>query len=127
MNHLFSLASKIVSSYIIVDLVCQFLPFRCLKVDKSVFFEEFILVKAFLYLPLKMSNRSQNRKAVEELVSAEPEIPIVKNNQKEYLVAGTSKSPMVHPEKLEEIKTFLRKAIMSDLSKLLADFQIEML
>ena len=39
---------------------------------------------------------------------------------------GTSKSPKVHTENLEEMKSTLRKEIMSDLTKILAENQKEM-
>ena len=42
-------------------------------------------------------------------------------------MACPSKSPKLHPEKLNENKTSLRKEIMSDLIKVLAEKQKEML
>ena len=48
-------------------------------------------------------------------------------NQNSNPVAGTSKSPRVLTENLEEIKSSLRKEIMSDLTKILAENQKEML
>ena len=74
-----------------------------------------------------MTTRSQKRKAVEELVSTEIEIPIPETNQILNPVAGTSKSPRVLTENLEEIKSSLRKEIMSDPTKTLAENQKEML
>ena len=74
-----------------------------------------------------MTTRSQKRKAVEELVSTEIETPIPETNQNLNPVAGTSKSPRVLTENLEEIKSSLRKEIMSDLTKILAENQKEML
>ena len=74
-----------------------------------------------------MTTRSQKRKAVEELVSTEIETPIPETNQNSNPVAGTSKSPRVLAENLEEIKSSLRKEIMSDLNKILAENQKEML
>ena len=74
-----------------------------------------------------MTTRCQKGKAVEQLVSAELETPIVENNRSENLVAGPSKHPRVHPENLDEIKSSLRKEIMSDLSKILYENQREML
>ena len=74
-----------------------------------------------------MTTRSQKRKAVEELVSTEMETPIPETNQNLNPVAGTSKSPRVLAENLEEIKSSLRKEIMSDLTKILAENQKEML
>ena len=74
-----------------------------------------------------MTTRSQKRKAVEELVSTETETPILETNQNLNPVAGTSKSPRVLTENLDEIKSSLRKEIMSDLTKILAENQKEML
>ena len=74
-----------------------------------------------------MTTRSQKRKAVEELVSAETETPIAGSSQNVNPVVGTSKSPNVHTENLEEMKSALRKEIMSDLTKVLAENQNEML
>ena len=74
-----------------------------------------------------MTTRSQKRKAVAELVSGEFEASIVESNQPENLIAGPSKSPKIQPENLEEIKTSLRKEIMSDLAKLLAENQKEIM
>ena len=74
-----------------------------------------------------MTTRSQKRKAVEELVSTEMETPITEGNQNLNPVVGSSKSPRVISENLEEIKSSLRKEIMSDLTKILAENQKEML
>ena len=74
-----------------------------------------------------MTTRSQKRNAVEILVSAEIETPPTGNSQNINPVAGTSKSPKVHNENLEEMKSTLRKEIMSDLTKILAENQKEML
>ena len=74
-----------------------------------------------------MTTRSQKRKAVEELVSTEMETPMTEVNQNLNPVAGSSKSPRVITENLEEIKSSLRKEIMSDLTKILAENQKEML
>ena len=74
-----------------------------------------------------MTTRSQKRKAVEELVSTEMETPITEVNQNLNPVVGSSKSPRVISENLEEIKSSLRKEIMSDLTKILAENQKEML
>ena len=75
----------------------------------------------------KMTTRSQKRKPVAELASGEFEASTTENIQTESYVAGPSKSPKVQPEKLDEIKTSLRKEIMSDLTKILAENQKEML
>ena len=74
-----------------------------------------------------MTTRSQKRKAVEELVSAEIETPILETSQNLNPVVGTSKSPRVLTENLEEIKSSLRKEIMSDLTRILAENQRELL
>ena len=72
-----------------------------------------------------MPTRSQ--KTVEELVSGDQETPLSGNNQSEILVAGTSQAPKVQTENLEEIIFSLRKGILSDLTKILAENQKEML
>ena len=74
-----------------------------------------------------MTTRSQKRKAAEDLVSTEIESPLPETSQNLYPVAGSSKSPRVLTENLEEIKSSLRKEIMSDLAKILAENQKEML
>ena len=48
-------------------------------------------------------------------------------NQPVNLVAGMSKSPRLHTKNLDDIKSSLRKAIMSDSAKILAENQKEML
>ena len=74
-----------------------------------------------------MTTRSQKRKAAEELVSTEIETQLPEISQNENPVAGTSKSPRVISENLEDIKTILRKKIMTDLTRILAETQKEML
>ena len=74
-----------------------------------------------------MTTESQKRKSGEELVSTEIETPLPENSQNLNPVAGTSKSPRVLTESLEEIKSSLRKEIMSDLTKILAENQKEVL
>ena len=74
-----------------------------------------------------MTTRSQKRKAVEKLVSTEIETPLPETSQNSNPVAGTSKSPRVLTENVEEIKSSLRKEIMSDLTKILAENRKEML
>ena len=66
-----------------------------------------------------MTTRSQKRKAVAELDPVEFETSTAENNQHENLVAGPSKSPRLQSENLEEMKTSLRKEIMSHLEKIL--------
>ena len=74
-----------------------------------------------------MTTRSQKRKAVAELVPGNFEASIAENTPSENLIAGSSKVARVEPENLEEIKTSLRKEIMSDLTKILAENQKGML
>ena len=74
-----------------------------------------------------MTTRSQKRNAVAELVSGDFETSITENFPPETLVASSSKIPRIEPEGLAEIKTSLRKEIMSDLTKILAENQKEML
>ena len=73
-----------------------------------------------------MTTRSQKRKAVAELVSGDFEASLAENNSTENLIASSSKNPRLELENLEEIKTTLRKEIMSDLTKILAENQKEM-
>ena len=54
---------------------------------------------------LKMTTRRQKRKAVEGHVSRDIEISIAENNPEE----NPSKSPKIHFENLDEIKTSLKK------------------
>ena len=68
-----------------------------------------------------MTTRSQKRKAIAELVSGDLETSIAENNSSEDLVAGPSKTLRLEPWNLEEIKTSLRKEIMSDLTEILAE------
>ena len=74
-----------------------------------------------------MTTRSQKRKAVAELVSGEFEAFVAENNSCETLAAGPSKTLRVEPENLEEIETSLRKEIMSELTKILAEKEKEIL
>ena len=74
-----------------------------------------------------MTTRSDKRKAAEELLSRVIETPLAENNSDENLIAGPSKSPRMQFENLDEIKTSLRKEIMSDLTKILAENRKEML
>ena len=74
-----------------------------------------------------MTTRSQKRKAVAELVSGDFEASLTENNSTGNLIASSSKNPRLEPENLEELKTTLRKEIMSDLTKILAENQKEML
>ena len=63
---------------------------------------------------------------MEELVSSDLETPIVESNPKENLGACPSKSQRVQSENPDEIKTSLRLEIVSDLAKILAEDQKEM-
>ena len=74
-----------------------------------------------------MTTRSQKKKTVAELVSGDFEVSIAENNSAENLMASSSKNPRLELENLEEKKTTLRKEIMSDLTKILAENQKEML
>ena len=74
-----------------------------------------------------MTTRSQKRKAAEELISTEMETPLPENTTGENPIVGTSKSPKVTTDSLENIKSVLRKEIMSDLTKILAENQKETL
>ena len=74
-----------------------------------------------------MTTRSQKRKAVAELVSGDFETSVTENLPPEALVASSSKIPRIESQDLTEIKTSLRKEIMSDLTKILAENQKEML
>ena len=53
-----------------------------------------------------MTTRSQKRKAVEELVSADLETPLSWNNRNVNPVAGTRKSPKVQTENLKGNKIY---------------------
>ena len=83
--------------------------------------------KTFFLSCLKMTNRSQKRKAVAELASGDFEASIAENNTTENLVAGSSKNPRIEHENLEAIKTSLRREILTDLTEILAENQKEML
>ena len=74
-----------------------------------------------------MTTRSQKRKAIAELASGDFEASLTENNSTENLVPSSSKNPRLGLENLEEIKTTLRKEIMTDLAKILAENQKEML
>ena len=63
-------------------------------------------------------------KTVEELlVSVDQETPLSGNNQSENPVVGTRKSLKVRTENLEEKNSTIKKAILSDLTKSLAENQ----
>ena len=94
---------------------------------KSLFFEELKLYRRFELLIYQITTRIQKRKAVAELISGEFEASVAENCLLENLVAGPSKTLTVEPENFEKIKTSLRKEIISDLTKVLAENQKEML
>ena len=72
-----------------------------------------------------MTTRSQKRKTVAELISQDSETLVNENIPSEDLIAGPSKTLRIEPENLDEMKTSLRKEILSDLSKILAENQKE--
>ena len=74
-----------------------------------------------------MTTRSQKRKAIAELASGDFEASLTENNSTENLIPSSSKNPRLELENLGEIKTTLRKEIMTDLTKILAENQKEML
>ena len=70
-----------------------------------------------------MTTSSQKRRAAAELVSGEFETSVAGDISSEDLFAGSSKTLRTEPEILDEIKTSLRKEILSDLTKILAENQ----
>ena len=100
--------------------------FRCFNVKQKSSSKNSPLAGEPTFLTVKMTTRSQKRKAVAELVSGDLETSVTGNSPSENLVASCSKVPSVEPESLIEIKTSLRKEIMSDLTKMLAEIQKEM-
>ena len=74
-----------------------------------------------------MTTRNQKKKVKAELISGDFETSVTEKSPPENLVASSSKSPRMQPENLDEIKTSLRKEIMSDITKKLAENQKEML
>ena len=85
--------------------------FRCINVKQKL--RRVHLFPKTLNFNLKTTTRSQKRKAVAELFSGEYETSVAENYPSETLVAGPSKTPRIVPENLEEIKTSLRKEILS--------------
>ena len=67
-----------------------------------------------------MTTRSQERKAVAELVSGDFETSASGNNRPGNLIAGPSRSPRLHPEHLDETKTSLREELLTYLTKICA-------
>ena len=74
-----------------------------------------------------MTTKSQKRRAIAELASGEFETSESENIPSGDLIASSSKAPRTEPEILDEIKTSLRKEILADLTKILAEKQKEML
>ena len=73
-----------------------------------------------------MTTRSQKRKTITELTSGELEVSLTENNLAENLVASCGKTTRTEPGDLNEIKASLRKEILSDLRKKMAENQKEM-
>ena len=73
-----------------------------------------------------MTIASQKRKAVEALVFEDLGTALTENIASEKPTARPSKSPKLHVENLVTIKTSLRKEILSDLNKILAENQKEL-
>ena len=105
----------------------NFKLFRCFNGKQKSSSKNSPLAEDPIFLTVKMTTRSQKKKAVAELVSGDFEVSAARNSPPENLVASSSKVPKVVPESLDEIKTSLRKEIMSDLTRLLAENQTEML
>ena len=101
--------------------------FRCFNVKQKSSSKNSPLAGEPTFLTVKMTTRSQKRKAVAELVFGDFVTSVAENAPSENLVASSSKVPRVEPKSLIEIKTSLRKEIMSDLTKILAENQKEML
>ena len=99
---------------------------RSVRITKTFFFDEFTISKD-LFSRLKKTTRRQKRNAVAELVSGDFDASIAEKNTTENLVAGPSKNPRIEPENLEKRKTSLRREIMTDSTKILAENQKEML
>ena len=74
-----------------------------------------------------MTTRSQKRKAAVECVPTSLETLLAESSHVDDLVHGPSKNPRTHFENRDDIKSSLRKEIMSDLTKILAENQKEML
>ena len=74
-----------------------------------------------------MTTRSQKRKATVEPNPTNFETPLADNNQTEELIPGPSKNPRIYSENLDDIKSSLRKEIMSDIANLLSENRKEML
>ena len=56
-----------------------------------------------------MTTRCEKRKAVAELVSGDFEASVTENRKTLNLVPGPDKSPKIQAEKLDEMKTLLKK------------------
>ena len=73
-----------------------------------------------------MTTRSQKTKAVAEVVSTNLETHVAESIQFEDLVAGSSTTPRIHPETLDENKMSRRKEMITDPTKIVAENQKEM-
>ena len=89
---------------------------------RKLFLPNSFIPKIFIFAS-KMTTRSQKRKAIAESTSVSLETSLTENNQVENLVAGPSKISRIHCENLDEIKSSLRKQIMSHLTRILAENQ----
>ena len=87
---------------------------------------EFILAK-YLFFLLENDIQKPKEKSSRKTTLKRCGTPITESNQVENLIAGPCKSPRVHFENLDEIKSSLRKEIKPDLTKILAENQKEML
>ena len=99
--------------------------FQCLNdsnIETKPLFPWRILLFLRSFFHLKIIDKSRKRTVVEELDSRSLDTHIGENNQVE-----TFEAPRIHPENVDEIKTSIRKEIMSDLAKILAENQKEML
>ena len=74
-----------------------------------------------------MTTRSEKRKAAVGLFPARLETLLADNSQAEDLKPGRRKNPRTHSENLDDIKLSLRKGIMSNFTKILAENRNEML
>ena len=68
-----------------------------------------------------MTTSSQKREATVEPTPASLKTPLVENSQVGDLIPGLRKIPRAHSENLDNIRSSLRKEIMSDLTKILAE------
>ena len=95
--------------------------------QRKIFFEELKGFRRFHFSSVKNDYKKPENKATTEVASGEIEISSNEVHQLENCVASTSKSPKIQTEYLYEIKTCLRRKIMADLTKILAENQKQML